>query len=240
MTSSLNKAEQSRMTPAKDFYLCKALNHESTDFQLRCTHTRCLLFKLFHVLSNAMPYLSVTLEALTVLYLGHQNLRTITILATGWMMKPRWVMVSDDGLSRVRVRATEVTFCRRFLEVTCLSALAVACVVYFFAFGYRPVSPFAFAWVGEAFAVMVILVAGFKISRWLVKGPRAVSWSTGEDWRTIDHEERLVEDPPLLEHLFVFAWTVVFVIPAVVVWVVIEDSLLRCDSLSGSGDSEKI
>ncbi|RLL97215.1 hypothetical protein CFD26_106781 [Aspergillus turcosus] len=208
MTSSLNKAEQSRMTPAKDFYLRKALNHESTDFQLRCTHTRCLLFKLFH--------------ALTVLYLGHQNLRTITILATGWMMKPRWVMVSDDGLSRVRVGATEVTFCRRFLEVTCLSALAVACVVYFFAFGYPPVSPFAFAWVGEAFAVMVILVAGFKISRWLVKGPRAVSWSTGEDWRTIDHEERLVEDPPLLEHLFVFAWTVVFVIPAVVVWVVMK------------------
>lgn len=244
MTASPDKAEQSRMTPAKDFYLRKTLNHESLDLRLRCTHTRCLLFKLFHVLAAALPYLSLTLEALAVLYLGHQNLRTITILFTGWIIKPRWVMfVVSLGTRifvvlilpivvgsvmmaclRVRVGATEVTFCRRLLEVICLSALAVACVVYFFAFKYPPISLFAFAWVGEALAVPVILVAGFKVSRWLVQGPRRCvnrPWSTGEEWRTISDEE-MVDDPPLLEHLFVFAWTLMFVISAVVVWVMMK------------------
>jgi hypothetical protein len=46
------------------------------------------------------------------------------------------------------------------------------------------------------------------------------AWSTGEEWRTISDEKNVADDLPLLEHLFVFAWTVVFVIPAVVVWVV--------------------
>jgi hypothetical protein len=242
ITASPDKAERSRMTPAKDFYLRKALNHESTDLRVRCRHTRCLLFKLFYILAEAMPYLSLSLEALTVLYLGHENLRTITILATGWIMKPRWVMfvvslgtrifvvillpilVGSVAMAclRVRVSPTEVTFCRRLLEVMCLTALGVACVVYFFAFGYPPVSPFAFAWVGEVFAATVVLAVGFKISRWLVRGPCVLSWSTGEEWRTISDEERIVDDPPLLEHLFVFAWTVVFVIPAVVWWVLMK------------------
>jgi hypothetical protein len=189
-----------------------------------------------------MPYLSLTLEALVVLYLGHQNLRTITILATGWIMRPRWVMFAVSlgtritvvlllpiflesvvmAVLRARGPATEVRFARRVLEVICLTILAVVCVVYFLAFGYPPVSPSAFAWVGEVTAAPVILVAGFKLSRWLVRGPRRGmdAWSTGEEWRTISDEKKVADDLPLLEHLFVFAWTVVFVIPAVVVWVV--------------------
>ncbi|KAF4209880.1 hypothetical protein CNMCM5878_005019 [Aspergillus fumigatiaffinis] len=203
---------------------------------------RCRLFKLFHVLGHAMPYLSLTLEALVVLYLGHQNLRTITVLATGWIMRPHWVMFAVSlgtkitvvlllpvflgsvamAVLRARGPATEVRFARRVLEVMCLIILAVVCVVYFLAFGYPPVSPFAFAWVGEVIAAPVILVAGFKLSRWLVRGPRRGmdAWSTGEEWRTIRDEKKVADDLPLLEHLFVFAWTVVFVIPAVVVWVV--------------------
>ncbi|PKX99065.1 uncharacterized protein P174DRAFT_456633 [Aspergillus novofumigatus IBT 16806] len=242
VTESPDDAERSRMTPVKDFYLRKALNHESLDPRLCCAHTRCRLFKLFHILGHSMPYLSLALEALVVLYLGHQNLRTITVLASGWIMRPRWVMFAVSlgtritvvlllpiflgsvvmAVLRVRGPATEVTFARRLLEVMCLTILAVVCVVYFLAFGYPPVSPFAFAWVGEVVVVPVILVAGFQLARWLVRGPprRNGQWSTGEEWRTISDEKKVADDPPLLEHLFVFAWTVVFVIPAVVVWVV--------------------
>ncbi|RHZ64433.1 uncharacterized protein CDV56_105964 [Aspergillus thermomutatus] len=245
MTESPDKAERSRMTPAKTFYLRKALNHESLDFRLDCAHTRCFLFKLFHILAHALPYLSLTLEALAVLYLGHQNLRTITILVTGWIMKPRWVMFIVSLATRVfvvlllpvllgsvilayrrmRIPAAEVTFGRRVLEVICLTILAIACVLYFLAFGYPPVSPIALAWVGEAFAAPIVLMAGFGISRRIVRGPRQRGdepWSTGEDWRKITDEERVVDDPPLSEYLVMFAWTVVFMIPAVVVWVVMK------------------
>ncbi|KAF4173994.1 hypothetical protein CNMCM8694_008013 [Aspergillus lentulus] len=245
VTESPDDTERSRMTPAKDFYLRKALNHESLDPRLCCAHTRCRLFKLFHVLGHAMPYLLLTLEALVVLYLGHQNLRTITILVTGWIMRPRWVMFAVSlgtritvvlllpvflgsvvmAVLRARRPVTEVRFARRVLEVMCLTLLAVVCVVYFLAFGYPPVSPFAFAWVGEVCAAPVILGVGFKVARWMVRGPRRGvdgQWSTGEDWRTIGDEKKVADEPPLLAHLFAFAWTVMFLIPAVVVWVVMK------------------
>ncbi|GIJ98461.1 hypothetical protein Aspvir_000578 [Aspergillus viridinutans] len=244
-TQSPDEAERSRMTAAKDFYLRKALHHESLDPRLGCAHTRCRLFKLFHALASAQAYLSLTLEALVVLYLGHQNLRTITILATGWTMRPRWVMFAVSlgtrvtlvvllpillasvvmAVLRVRVAATEVTFCRRALESICLIMLGVACVVYFLASGYPPISPVTFAWVGEVIAAPVILGVGFKVSLWLVREPRRKvdgPWSTGEEWRTISDKEKVADDPPLLEHLFVFAWIVVFAIPTVVVWVVMK------------------
>ncbi|KAF4226301.1 hypothetical protein CNMCM6805_004753 [Aspergillus fumigatiaffinis] len=174
------------MTPAKDFYLRKVLNHESLDPRLCCAHTRCRLFKLFHVLGHTMPYLSLTLEALVVLYLGHQNLRTITILATGWIMRPRWVMFAVS----LGTRITVVLLLPIFLESVVMAVLRAR---------------------GPATEV-----------RWLVRGPRRGmdAWSTGEEWRTISDEKKVADDLPLLEHLFVFAWTVVFVIPAVVVWVV--------------------
>ncbi|EAW18825.1 uncharacterized protein NFIA_087810 [Aspergillus fischeri NRRL 181] len=244
VTESPDDVERSRMTPAKDFYLRKAINHESLDPRLCCAHMRCRLFKLFHVLRHAMPYVSLTLEALAVLYLGHQNLRTITILVTGWIMRPRWVMFVVSlgtritvvlllpvflgsvvmAVLRARRPATGVTFTRRVLEVMCLGVLSVVCAVYFLAFGYPPVSPFAFAWVGEVISLPLILVVGFKLARWLVRGPRrgVDAWSTGEEWRTIGDEKKVADDPPLLEHLFVFAWTVVFLIPAVVGWVVMK------------------
>jgi hypothetical protein len=47
LTVSPDNAERSRMTPARDFYLRKVLNHESLDPRLCCAHTRCRLFKLF-------------------------------------------------------------------------------------------------------------------------------------------------------------------------------------------------
>ncbi|GFF49061.1 hypothetical protein IFM46972_08710 [Aspergillus udagawae] len=247
MTESPDEAERSRMTPAKDFYLRKVIHHESLDPRLCCAHTRCRLFKLFYILDNAQPYLSLTLEALVVLYLGHQNLRTITILATGWVMRPRWVMfavslgtrvtvvvflpilLGSVGMAvlRARIPPTEVTFCRRLLESICLFMLGVACTVYFLAFGYPPISPVTLAWVGEVIAAPVILGVGFAFSRWMVRGPRRGvdgPWSTGEEWRTItfSDKKKAADDPPLLDHLFVFAWTVVFLIPAVVVWVLMK------------------
>ncbi|KAF7167892.1 hypothetical protein CNMCM5623_001039 [Aspergillus felis] len=239
-TQSPDDAERSRMTAAKDFYLRKVIHHESLDPRLCCAHTRCRLFKLFHVLESAQPYLSFTLEALVFLYLGHQNLRTITVLATGWIMRPRWVMFAVSLGMRVTVvvlipmlLASVVMavlrerglFCRRMLELMFLTILGVVCVVYFLAFGYPPISPFTFAWVGEVIAALVILGVGVEVCEWIARGPRRKvdgPWSTGEEWRTISDKEKVADDPSLLDHLYVFAWTVVFLIPAVVAWVLMK------------------